>query len=82
MVETYADYLIAQGERKGKLDGQAEHARKTVLRLGRKVFGEPSASDEAQLSAIADADRLDRMTDRLADHSSKFKTWSEFLAAT
>jgi hypothetical protein len=73
MVETYADHLIAQG--------QAEHARRIILRRGRKVFGEPDPFVEALLSAIKEVVRLDRMIDRLLDHSSDFDTWAEFLAA-
>jgi hypothetical protein len=52
-----------------------DHARQTVLRLGRKRFGEPAPEIELELRKIEDLPRLDRMTLRVLDASS----WSELL---
>ncbi len=60
----------------GRAEGRSDEARRLMLRLGRKRFGEPAADLAAQLQAIADVERLERLSERLLDAAS----WSELLA--
>ncbi len=57
-------------------EGRADEARRLLLRLGRKRFGEPTVDLAVQLQAIADIEHLERLSDRLLDVA----TWSELLA--
>jgi hypothetical protein len=72
MTKTTAEWWNADG----KLEGRAEQARKIILRLGSKWLGAADTSATAQLDAIADVDRLERMLDRLDSASS----WEDVLA--
>ena len=57
-------------------EGRTEALRKTLLRQGRQRFHSvPSEAVQAAIQAIADEDRLERMTDRLLVVSS----WQELL---
>lgn len=78
MVETYADQLLAEGARKGKLEGSAEHARKIIMRFASRHLGTADANVEAALNAIVDLDRLDRIIDR----SSEAVSWTDLLATS
>lgn len=59
----------------GRKEGRAETLLATTLRLGRKKFGPPTPTEEAALAAVADADRLETLTDKLLDVA----TWAELL---
>jgi hypothetical protein len=92
MVQTYADVLLAEGERKGriegklegrvegklegKLEGQTMTARRLLVSLGKNKFGSADSVIEAAVDAIADVDRLERMANRVLHASS----WTEILA--
>lgn len=67
MGRTIAEYDFAKGEVKA--------LQKTVLRLCRQRFGEPSAEIAAAVTAVTDLERLERMTDRLLQGGS----WQELL---
>ena len=56
-------------------EGRAEALQKTLLRLGRKRFGNPSDGVKAAIQAEADTKRLERMTESLLVVS----TWQELL---
>ncbi|MBY0522704.1 MAG: DUF4351 domain-containing protein [Gemmataceae bacterium] len=56
-------------------EGRIEEARKLMRRLGYKRFGKPSEAVNAQLEAISDLERLERMAERVLDATS----WQEFL---
>ena len=56
---------------------EIEEARTILLRLGRKKFGPPDARVEAQIAAVEDFDRLDKLICRLLDVAS----WEELLVA-
>ncbi len=56
--------------------GEVRALRQTLLRQGRKRFGDPSPETEAALGAIEDRERLERLTERLLDVA----TWDELLA--
>jgi predicted transposase YdaD len=56
-------------------EGAINEARKLLLRQGRKRFGDPTPAAEATLQAIADLDRLERMSDRLLE----IDTWDALL---
>jgi hypothetical protein len=59
-------------------EGQAEEARRILLRLGRKSLGKPPAATLVELEAIQEVERLEALTERLLEASS----WSELLAAS
>ncbi len=58
----------------GRIEGQI----RLLFRLGRKRFGQPDAQTEAELSAIKDSERLDRMADAILTVGS----WQELLATS
>ena len=68
--------ILDEGREEGRVQGELRHARKMVLRLGRQKFGAPTPEVEAAVQAIADLDRLDRMSDRLFNAA----TWQDLLA--
>jgi hypothetical protein len=57
-------------------EGRADEARRLLLRQGRKRFGEPTTDLAGQLQAIADLERLERLSERLLDAAS----WQDLLA--
>lgn len=59
-------------------EGQEEHARSTLLKLGRIRFGEPDANTLAFIQTVEELDRLDRMTEHILTSSS----WAEVLGAS
>jgi hypothetical protein len=76
--QTWEQELLAQGRAIGKAEGKAEGSRATLLRVGRKRFGEPDAATVAALEAISDVDRLGRMSDAMFD----VPNWSALLATS
>jgi hypothetical protein len=81
LAQTMAQAWFAQGKADGKAEAKAEWkaegARGIILRFGQKRLGAPDANAIATLNAIADFDRLERISDQLEFASS----WSELLAA-
>jgi hypothetical protein len=57
-------------------EGEARGLQNTLLRLGRKRFGEPDEAVRQAVRAISDLERLGRLTEDLLDVS----TWQELLA--
>ena len=53
-----------------------DELRRTILRLGRKRFGEADEATRQQIEAIRDIDALEEMSDRLLEVS----TWDELSA--
>ena len=48
----------------------------TLLRLGRKKFGEPDSATLSLIESLTDVDRLQALTDRILDVTS----WQELLS--
>ena len=73
--------ILSEGEARGKsigeIVGRVEEARKTILTLGRKRFGELSAHQQAFLDALSDVDALDAIINRLLD----VETWDELIGS-
>jgi predicted transposase YdaD len=67
---------IAKGIAKGIAEGRIEEARELLLRQGRKKLGPPGETFEAEITAVADLDRLHELFDRIPDVS----TWDELLS--
>jgi hypothetical protein len=67
--------FVEEGRRKGLQEGQAREARRIILRLGRKRLGAVDETVEAKLNAIVDLERLEALTERIAQVSS----WDELL---
>jgi len=65
----------ARGEARGEVRGKVEEARAILLRLARKKFGEPDALSLAAVNAVASAQELEDLVDRLMIVSS----WGELL---
>jgi predicted transposase YdaD len=68
--------IFAQGRVEGRLEGAVEEARKTLLSLGRKTLGPPSAAIEARINMLGDLDRLNDLLDRVLDVA----TWDQLLS--
>ena len=68
--------ILKRGEAKGRTEGRVEDAREILLRHGRKKLGPPSEKVEAEITALADLNRLHDLTDRILDVS----TWDELLS--
>jgi predicted transposase YdaD len=68
----------AEGLARGLAKGKIEDAREVLLHLGRKKLGPPGEKVEAEITALADLDRLHDLIDRILDVS----TWDELLAPT
>lgn len=60
----------------GRAEGRLTEARQTLLRQGRKKFGEPPADATAAIEGITALPRLEELSDRLLDVNS----WDELLA--
>ena len=60
---------------KGRDEGQIEHARASILRIGTKRLGAPPMEVVSQLNAITALDRLDALIDRALDCA----TWDKLL---
>jgi hypothetical protein len=61
-------WIVRKGERRGQ--------QATLLRIGRRLLGEPDAATVAAVQAITDLERLDRLADRVVEVSS----WADLLA--
>lgn len=75
-IREYAAFqmFLEEGLEKGRAEGLAR-SRATLLRQGRKKFGDPTPEQEAAVAAVADTDRLDALAVRLLD----VNTWEELL---
>lgn len=69
---TTYQYILQKGEERGEM----RSLRATILRQGRRKFGEPSAEQMQSLEGIANLERLQEVTDRVSDATS----WEELLA--
>jgi predicted transposase YdaD len=56
---------VTKGRELGRVEGRVEEARKALLLVGRRRFGEPDSAALARLEQINDADRLEALIDRL-----------------
>jgi predicted transposase YdaD len=69
--------LLQEGRAEGRVEGRAEEARKILLKQGGIRFGHPAdPASKAVLEALADLERLERLTERVLIVSS----WGELLA--
>lgn len=75
MSQTIAQSIYQEGKQEGRHEGALAHARSSVLRVGRKHFGEADDSVIAKLNALKDLDHLDRMAERLLEVAS----WDELF---
>ena len=76
MAQTMAQGWFAEGKLEGKLEGQSEQARRFILRLGGKRFGQADAGAVSQLNAITEIEHLELISDRLDTAIS----WADLLA--
>ena len=65
----------AEGELKGRTEGQMEEARRLLLRLGRKRLGDPEEAVKAAVRAITDVERLELLAERITEVGS----WQDLL---
>jgi predicted transposase YdaD len=68
--------VLAEGRAEGRTEGRAEGERRALLRVGERRLGPASPRVQAEVAALADLDRIERLTDRLFDVTS----WDELLA--
>jgi hypothetical protein len=59
----------------GRAEGRAEGMQRTLLRQGRKRFGEPDEATRLALVGITDLEQLDHLSERLLEVAS----WQELL---
>ncbi len=57
-------------------EGQVAMGRRTILNLGQRRLGKPTAKVEAEFAKIEEPDRLERMIDGILN----VKSWRELLA--
>lgn len=67
-----------KGRAEGEIKGRAEEARRLLLRLGRKRWGDPDPAIEATVRAITDVERLELLAERISEVAS----WQELLRTT
>ena len=67
---------LEEGRSKGLSQGLSQGLRAAILRLGKKRFGTPSSAISAELQAITDPARLERLTEAALDVAS----WEALLA--
>lgn len=65
----------AIGEAMGEAIGEVHGIRESILRIGRKRFGEPTQNVLDTLNSISSRVRLEELTDRLLE----VETWNEFF---
>jgi hypothetical protein len=63
--------------RDGRTEGRIAEARRMLLRLGTKRFGDPDAATVAALEVIEDIDRLEALGERILD--TDVHNWAELL---
>jgi hypothetical protein len=76
---TYREILekgVSQGLSQGLSQGFAQGEKNSLVRIGTKRFGPPSASVSAVIQSIVDSSRLERLLERLLDA----KDWDDLLA--
>ena len=61
---------------RGEAKGERRSLIQTLLRLGRKKFGEPDSATLSLIEPLTDVDRLQALTDRILDVTS----WQELLS--
>ena len=62
--------------KRGVAKGERLSLIQTILRQGRKKFGEPDGATLALVEGMGDIDRLQTLTDRMLDAT----TWQELLS--
>ena len=67
--------ILEEGMVEGMVRGKAEEARRLLLRLGAKRFGEPDAHTQATIEAIGSVERLEKLVERVLEAES----WKELL---
>ncbi len=65
-----------EGREVGRAEGRVEGARETVLRLGRKRYGEPTREVAQALEALTSAEALEALAERILEAEN----WDELLA--
>lgn len=70
------ELILDEGRAEGLSKGQVAEAQRLLMRLGRRKLGSLNPTDEQNLLAITDLDRLERMADAILTAGN----WSELLA--
>lgn len=66
MALTMAEYLIKQGEKRGKRRGETRAKREDILKLLRLQFDSVPESVASRITSIPSLSRLDTLFDRVA----------------
>jgi len=66
----------SEGRTEGRSEGELARSHRLLLRLGRRQFGVPDLSTEAELTSIRDLDHLERLADAILTANS----WKELLS--
>jgi predicted transposase YdaD len=70
--------ILDEGAERGRTEGRTEEARKLLLRLGGRRFGNPDEAAEAALKGITDLERLEHLIEHIQDASN----WIELLQSS
>ncbi|MFC1706220.1 DUF4351 domain-containing protein, partial [Planctomycetota bacterium] len=65
-----------EGLKKGREQGRLEGAKRVLLRLGTKRFGDPEPSKRAAIDRLESLDELETLTDALLDATD----WDDLLS--
>ena len=80
IADSFRDEGRAEGRSEGKAEGfrqgQAHWTHESLLKMGRRKFGEPDSATIDALRAIVDLARLDR----LSEHLFTAVSWSDLLS--
>ena len=66
----------AEGREEGREEGSADEARRILLRLGTRRFGEPDAATSARIDRLHDRELLETLIDGILQAGD----WPELLA--
>ena len=72
---TSYQFILAKGEARGVAQGAAKASRALLLHLGGKRYGPPAAKVAAEITAVTDAARLQRLAECVLDANG----WDELL---
>ena len=72
---TFYQSIVEEGRVLGEIQGALHRAQATLLRLGRRRFGEPTAATVERIEAETSLDRLNELLDRILSVES----WDELI---
>ncbi|MBM3994949.1 MAG: hypothetical protein FJ303_12475 [Planctomycetes bacterium] len=69
--------ILEEGREEGRQEGRLEELKAMILRLGRKLLGEPGGEIRAHLDSVTNVGRLELLLEGIVD----VKSWRDLLAS-